>query len=74
MGRDAIGISHSAPGRANRETVGKSRSLPDVEDAAAGAGLNWSSERRHVRSSLGIDLGAREGGGIEAGFRITREW
>ncbi|MDE0522701.1 MAG: hypothetical protein OXH79_12165 [Boseongicola sp.] len=42
-------------------------------EAAAGAGLSWSSERRHVRSSTGIDLGAREGGGLEAGFRLTRE-
>ncbi|MXW36355.1 MAG: hypothetical protein F4Z60_13050 [Chloroflexi bacterium] len=43
-------------------------------DAAAGAGLSWSAERQSVRSSTGIDLGAREGGGIEAGFRLTREW
>ena len=43
-------------------------------DAAVGAGLSWSAERRRVRSSTGIDLGAREGGGIEAGFRLTREW
>ena len=43
-------------------------------EAAAGAGLSWSAERRRVRSSTGIDLGAREGGGIEAGFRLTREW
>lgn len=54
--------------------MGKSRSLPDVGDAAAGAGLNRSSERRRVRSPLGIDLGAGECGGIEAGFRMTREW
>ena len=39
-----------------------------------GAGLVWTAERRRVRSSAGIDLGAREGGGLEAGFRITREW
>ncbi len=43
-------------------------------DAAVGAGLSWSRERQSVRSSRGIDLGAREGGGIEAGFRLTREW
>ena len=43
-------------------------------DAAIGAGLSWSAERPHVRSSTGIDLGAREGSGLEAGFRLTREW
>ena len=43
-------------------------------EAAAGAGLSWSAERRRVRSSTGFDLGAREGGGLEAGFRLTREW
>lgn len=38
------------------------------------AGLNWSEARRRVRSRAGIDLGASEGGGLEAGFRLTREW
>ena len=38
-----------------------------------GAGLVWTAERRSVRSSAGIDLGARESG-LEAGFRLTREW
>ena len=44
------------------------------DEAGIGAGLKWSAERRRVRSSTGIDLGAREGNGLEAGFRLTREW
>ena len=43
------------------------------EGAAIGAGLSWTKERTGVRSSRGIDLGAGEGG-VEAGFRLTREW
>ncbi|MDE0521019.1 MAG: fibronectin type III domain-containing protein [Boseongicola sp.] len=44
------------------------------EGAGIGAGLKWSADRRHVRSSTGIDLGASEEDGLEAGFRLTREW
>ena len=43
-------------------------------DAGIGAGLSWSGERRRVRSSTGIDLGASEAGGLEAGVRLSREW
>ena len=43
-------------------------------EAAFGAGLKWSAERRRVRSSTEISLGASEGGGLETGFRLTREW
>ena len=39
-----------------------------------GAGLNWSEDRRRVRSSTGFDLGVSEDGGFEAGFLLKREW
>ena len=44
------------------------------DGAGIGAGLSWSGERRRVRSSSGIDLGASEAGGVQAGFRLSREW
>ena len=47
----------------------------DLDDGPGiGAGLSWAADRRRVRSSTGIDLGGSEGGGLEAGLRLTREW
>ena len=44
------------------------------EGAGIGAGLSWARERTGIRSSSALDLGANERGGVEAGFRLTREW
>ena len=43
-------------------------------EAGIGAGLNWTKARTGMRSSAGIDLAAREGGGLEAGLRLEWEW
>ena len=44
------------------------------EGAGIGAGLNWTKARTGMRSAAGIDLAAREGGGLEAGLRLEWEW
>ena len=42
--------------------------------AVIGAGLNWSAERRRVRSSTGLDLRAGVDGAIETGIDMAWEW